>query len=124
MAEGILRRLAAATVEVYSAGANPSQVNPFAIKAMSARGIDISSHRSDGIKRYLDQEFDYVITVRDNAAENCPVFPGPAKRIHWNSPDPAAVTGDDSAVLQSFINVRDGLERKLRQWLKSHSWSR
>ena len=124
MAEGLLRHLAAATVEVYSAGANPSQVNPFAIKAMSARGIDISSHRSDGIELYLNQEIDYVITVCDNAAENCPVFPGLAKRIHWSFPDPAAVTGNDSAVLQSFICVRDGLERKRRQWLKSHSWSR
>lgn len=119
MAEGLLRHIAGDTVDVFSAGRAPSSVNPFAIKAMRARGIDIASHRSDHIEQYLDREFDFVITVCDSAAESCPVFPGRAERIHWSFPDPAAVTGDESAVLQSFNDIRDGLEKKLTQWLSS-----
>ena len=117
MAEGLLRHLSGGAIEVYSAGAKPSSVNPFAIQAMRQRGIDISGQSSDSIKRYLDTPFDYVITVCDNAAENCPLFPGPAKRIHWSFADPAAVTGDDEAVASSFAEVRDGLEARLSQWL-------
>ncbi len=119
MGEGLLRHLADGRVEVFSAGAKPSSVNPYAIRAMRKRGIEISGQSSDRIDQYLAQSFDYVITVCDNAAESCPVFPGPARRIHWSFPDPAAVAGDDEAVLASFISVRDGLEAKLRQWLDS-----
>ncbi len=119
MGEGLLRQLAAGRAEVFSAGAKPASVNPYAIRAMAARGIDISGQQSDHIDQYLAQSFDYVITVCDNAAESCPLFPGPARRIHWSFPDPAAVSGDDEAVLASFVRVRDGLEAKLRQWLDS-----
>ena len=119
MGEGLLRHLAGNAVDVYSAGAKPSHVNPFAIKAMNERGIDISRHSSDHINQFLETAFDYVITVCDNAAENCPVFPGPARRIHWSFPDPAAATGDDATVLRSFIDVRNGLEAKLSAWLAS-----
>ena len=119
MAEGLLRNLGGDICEVFSAGAKPSQVNPFAIRAMSERGIDISAQTSDGIDIYIAQPFDFVITVCDNAAESCPVFPGRAERIHWSFPDPAAVEGDDDAVTQSFAHARDGLEAKLRNWLGS-----
>lgn len=118
MGEGLLRHLAGAAVDVYSAGRAPSQVNPFAIRAMQERGIDISDQRSEHLDRYLGREFDYVITVCDSAAESCPVFPGRAQRIHWSFPDPAAVAGDDCAVLRSFIDVRNGLEAKLSAWLE------
>lgn len=119
MGEGLLRHLAGDRVDVFSAGRAPSNVNPFAIQAMRGRGIDIASHRSDHVDLYHDREFDFVITVCDSAAESCPVFSGRAKRIHWSFPDPASATGDDDAVLQSFIAVRDGLEQKLSEWLKS-----
>ncbi len=119
MAEGLLRYIAGDKVDVYSAGRAPSSVNPFAIEAMRERGLDISRHESDHVGKYLEHEFDYVITVCDSAAESCPVFPGRTERIHWSFPDPAAATSDDDAVLQSFINVRAGLEQKLRAWLKS-----
>ena len=121
MAEGILRHLAGDRVEVYSAGAKPSQLNPYAIAAMRKRGIDISGQSSDHLSQYLDREFDYVITVCDKAAETCPLFPGPARRIHWSFPDPAAAVGDEDAVLHAFIRARDGLEDKLRDWLRSLS---
>ena len=121
MAEGLLRYMAGDKVDVFSAGRAPSSVNRYAIQAMRERGIDIASHRSDHIDLFLEREFDYVITVCDSAAESCPVFPGSAERIHWSFPDPAAVTGDESAIHQSFIDVRDGLEMKLIQWLRSVS---
>jgi arsenate reductase len=117
MAEGLLRDMAGDRLDVYSAGSKPSVVNPFAIRAMAARGIDISGHRSKHLQEYLSTPFDYVITVCDNAAETCPVFPGPARRIHWSFPDPAAVTGSDEAVLASFVQVRDDLEHTLAGWV-------
>lgn len=119
MGEGLLRAIANDKIDVYSAGSQPSNVNPFAIKAMEKRGIDITGHASESLKIYLDKEFDYVITVCDNAAETCPVFPGPAKRIHWGFPDPAGVEGDDEAILSSFVTVRDGLEEKFNDWVKT-----
>ncbi len=119
MGEGLLRHLAGDKVDVFSAGSAPSSVNPFVVRAMRERGIDITSHRSEHLDLYLAHEFDFVITVCDSAAESCPVFPRRAKRIHWSFPDPAAVTGDDSAILQSFIDVREGLEGKLSAWLKT-----
>jgi len=86
---------------------------------MRKRGIDISSQSSDHLGKYLETEFDYVITVCDNAAETCPVFPGRALRIHWSFPDPAAVSGEHDDVLRSFIKVRDGMERRLQEWFSS-----
>ncbi len=117
MGEGLLRSLADDKIDVYSAGSKPSSVNPFAIKAMDARGIDITSHTSDSLTQYLNKEFDYVITVCDNAAETCPVFSGKSERIHWGFPDPAGVEGSDEDILASFISVRDGLEEKFTTWL-------
>ncbi|HEU4321529.1 MAG TPA: arsenate reductase ArsC [Roseiflexaceae bacterium] len=117
MAEGLLRALAGDRFEVYSAGSRPSVVNPLAIAAMDERGIDIRSHRSKSLSEYLSQRFDYVITVCDNAAEGCPVFPGRAERIHWSFPDPAAAEGDEAARLASFRTVRDAIEAQLRTWV-------
>lgn len=122
MAEGLLRDLAGNRLEVYSAGTKPSVVNPFAIRAMSERGIDISRQRSKHLDEYINQPFDYVITVCDNAAEACPVFPGRAQRIHWGFSDPAAVTGEDAEILASFVKVRDDLEHMLRKWLSEMGW--
>lgn len=116
MAEGLLRHFGGDKVEVFSAGSKPAQVNPFAIEAMADRGIDIRHHESKSLAAFLKMEFDYVITVCDNAAETCPVFPGKAQRIHWSFPDPAAVNGTDAEILASFINVRNGLEAKLTEF--------
>ncbi|HYP39232.1 MAG TPA: arsenate reductase ArsC [Chloroflexia bacterium] len=117
MAEGLLREMAGERMEVYSAGSKPSVVNPIAIEAMRERGIDISSHRSKHLGEYLAQPFDYVITVCDSAAEACPAFPGPARRIHWSFPDPAAAQGRELERLEVFRNVRDDIEARLREWL-------
>ena len=117
MAEGLLRAIAGEHVDVFSAGSKPSVVNPVAIRSMHKRGIDISGQRSKHLSEFLNQPFDYVITVCDQAAETCPIFPGKAERIHWSFPDPAAAQGSDAEILASFENVRDGLEAKLTAWL-------
>jgi arsenate reductase len=117
MAEGLLRALADDQFDVYSAGSKPSVVNPLAIRAMAERGIDISRQRSKHLREYIEQPFDYVITVCDQAAETCPVFPGRAQRIHWSFPDPAAVEGSDEEKLASFRQVRDAIETQLKVWL-------
>ena len=118
MAEGLLRSLAREQMEVESAGVAPSQVNPLAIRAMAERQIDISHHRSKHLNEFLEQPFDYIITVCDNAAEHCPVFPGKAARIHWSFPDPAAVQGSEEERLNSFRQIRDAIEKQLRIWLQ------
>ena len=117
MGEGLLREMAGEKMDVYSAGSEPSVVNPFAIKAMEQVGIDISGHTSKSLDLYLDKEFDYVITVCDNAAANCPYFPGTATRIHWGLQDPAAVEGSDDEILASFAHARDLLKGHFSDWL-------
>ncbi len=117
MAEGLLRQLAGERMYVFSAGSKPSTVNPLAIQVMAERGIDISHQRSKHLNEFLQQPFDEVITVCDQAAEVCPIFPGKAHRIHWSFPDPAAVTGSEAERLQAFRQVRDSIEERLRAWL-------
>lgn len=117
MAEGLLRHLAGDRFEVFSAGSKPSHVNPYAIRAMATRGIDISEQRSKHLSEYLDQPFDYVITVCDNAAETCPVFPGRAQRIHWSFPDPAAAQGSDAEILAAFKQICDDLKGNFQRWI-------
>jgi arsenate reductase len=117
IAEGLLRELAGTQFDVFSAGTKPSVVNPLAIQVMQECGIDISSHRSKHLNVFIDQPFDYVITVCDDAAEACPVFPGRARRIHWSFPDPAAVTGSQAERLRAFRQVRDAIESHLRAWI-------
>lgn len=117
MAEAWLRYLGGSAYAVNSAGTNPTIVNPLAIQVMAERSVDISQARSKSVTEFLDEPFDYVITVCDNAAEHCPVFPGRAVRLHWSFPDPAAVPGSDADQLQAFRNVRDGLYFQFWQWV-------
>ena len=121
MAEGLLRHLADEHFEVASAGVSPTQVRPEAIAVMRELGIDISHHRSKSVDEFLGQEFDYVITVCDNANEQCPVFPGNTKRIHWSFDDPAAEQGDEQLRLTVFRRVRDEILQQLRLFIKTPS---
>ena len=123
MAEGLLRHLAADQVEVSSAGTRPVGLNPHAVEAMREIGIDISAQRSKSVSEFDGQKFDTVITVCDNAAEECPVFPGTPQRIHWSLPDPAAVCGSLEQECRAFRDVRDALERRLRDFLRSQAAS-
>ena len=117
MAEGFLRHLAGDRFEVASAGVAPTQVRPEAIEAMHEIGIDISGHHSKSVDEFSGQQFDYVITVCDNANEQCPVFPGNTKRIHWSFEDPAAIEGDKETRLAAFRQARDKISRQLQSFL-------
>ena len=120
MAEGLLRTIAGDRFEVSSAGTQPTAVKPEAVTVMREHGIDISDHRSKHVGELDGQLFDYVITVCDNANENCPVFPGRAQRVHWSFPDPAAAEGDLETRLAAFRAVRDALEGALTEFAKTH----
>ena len=119
MAEGLLRRIAGDRYEVFSAGVAPSHVRPEAIEVMSELGIDLSSHRSKSVDEFAGQRFDYVITVCDNAAENCPVFPGSTKRIHWSFDDPAGVIGSEEDRVAAFRHSRDEIRKRLEQFART-----
>jgi len=119
MAEGLLRHMAGDRTEVFSAGVEQSFVRPQAIEAMRERGIDITDQRSKSVDEFAGQEFDYVITVCDNARERCPVFPSGTERIHWSFDDPAKAEGDEEAVLAVFRRVRDEIEGRLREFNKA-----
>jgi arsenate reductase len=117
MAEAWLHHLGGSAYSVYSAGTHPTTVNPLAIQVMAERYIDISHARSKSVTEFLDQSFDFVITVCDRAAEECPIFPGNVQRLHWSFPDPAAETGTLAERLQAFRNVRDGLYFQFWLWI-------
>jgi arsenate reductase len=119
MAEGLLRDFADDRFEVASAGVSPTQVRPEAIAVMREIGVDISQHHSKSVDEFAGQEFDYVITVCDNANEQCPIFPGNTKRIHWSFEDPAAAVGDEQARLAVFRRVRDEIHQRLRLFVVS-----
>jgi arsenate reductase len=106
IAEGYLRYFAGDKAEVFSAGIETHGVNPKAIAIMSEDGIDISGHTSNNIDEYRRIDFDFVITVCDNANENCPYFPSHAKKFHHNFPDPAKAKGTDDDVMKQFRLVR------------------
>jgi arsenate reductase (thioredoxin) len=112
MAEGYLKRFCGPEAEVFSAGIEAHGLNPRALKVMKEDGLDISSQSSDTIDRFADMNFDFIITVCDNARENCPYLPGKATRLHHNFPDPAKAVGTEEQVMTNFRNVRD----QVKQW--------
>ena len=114
MAEGLLRAGSGDRFEVWSAGTKPSQVRPEAVEVMGEIGIDISGQRSKSVDEFAGQSFDYVITVCDNAKQNCPFFPGKAERIHWSFADPAEATGSREDKLAQFRLVRDQIRERFR----------
>jgi arsenate reductase len=116
MAEGLLRNDAGDTFEVSSAGTAPSRVRPEAIQVMKEVGIDISNHRSKSVDEFADQEFDYVLTVCDQARETCPIYPGHTNRLHHSFEDPAAVEGSEGERLDAFRKVRDEIRSYLRDF--------
>ena len=115
MAEGLLRELAGERFEVFSAGTHPKGLHPQTIVAMEDIGIDVSRQRSKDVSEFLGRQFDYVITVCDNAKESCPIFPGHGNRIHMAFEDPAALEGSEQDRLALFRRVRD----EIRAYLKA-----
>ena len=118
MAEGLLRHDAGDRFTVESAGTNPTDVRREAIAVMNELGIDITSHRSKHVDEFEDQDFDWVLTVCDNAKESCPVFFGKARRLHRSFSDPAAIEGSEERRLGAFRKVRDELRAYLKSFTK------
>jgi len=114
--EYLLRRLGGSRFQVFSAGAFPTgKVNPFAIQILKdVYNIDASEARSKSWEEFKDVEFDFVVTVCDNARESCPVWPGQPIVAHWSSPDPAAVTGTDAEKYRAFKDVAFQIDRRLQ----------
>ena len=96
--------------EIFSAGVETHGVNPKAIATMKDDGIDISNHTSNNIDEYRNVDFDFVITVCDNAKERCPFFPTKAQKFHYNFPDPAKATGTDEEIAEEFRKVRQQIK--------------
>ena len=107
IAHGYLNHFAKEKAEIYSAGIETHGVNPKAIATMAADGIDISNHTSNNVNEYTNIDFDYVITVCDNAKESCPYFPTKAVKLHYNFPDPAKAQGTEEEVKAEFAEVRE-----------------
>ena len=110
IAEGYLRHFTGNKADIYSAGIEAHGVNPKAMATMQEDGIDISNQTSNNIDEYLDVNFDFIITVCDNAKEQCPIFPGKARKFHFNFPDPAKATGSVDEISEQFRQVREQIK--------------
>lgn len=121
IAEGYLRYFANGKAEVYSAGVEIHGVNPRAIQIMLADGIDISKQTSNHVNEYAAISFDFIITVCDNAKENCPYFPSSALKFHCNFPDPAKAKGSEIEIMQQFGSVRDKIKHYCKDFIEQNS---
>ena len=119
VAEAWLNHLYGDLFEAYSAGFEPGNLNPLAVKVMKEVGIDISQNKTKSVFDFVKAGmiFSYVITVCDEVnAERCPVFPGITTRLHWSIPDPAAVTGTEEEKLEKVRNIRDAIKLSIERW--------
>ena len=115
MAEGLLRHLHGDRYDAASAGTEPGALHPLAVRAMAEAGIDISAARAKGIDSLGDARFDLAVTVCDEAAEACPMYPGAARHAHWSLPDPSRATGSEDERLEVFRTVRDEIRRRVEE---------
>jgi arsenate reductase len=119
MAEAFLNQAGHPGIEAYSAGLEPSVVNPLTIKVMHEKGVDLSEARSKSVTEFLNKVFIHqLITVCSQAEKNCPaIWPGVLKVEHWAFDDPAAAQGSEEERLQVFRRVRDEIELTIKEWL-------
>lgn len=120
IAHGYLQHFAGNKAEVYSAGVETHGVNPKAIATMKDDGIDISHHTSNNVSEYTNIDFDFVITVCDNAKERCPYFPTKAQKFHYNFPDPAKATGTEEEIKREFELVRNMIKTYCLQFVQEN----
>lgn len=118
MAEGLVNHDLAGEVQAFSAGVRPTQVNPRAVRVMGEAGIDISRQRAKSVDDLAGEHFDLVVTVCDQAQEQCPLFPGDTEVLHVSFPDPAKATGSEEDILAVFRQVRDDLRGRLVSLLR------
>ena len=127
IAEGLLRARGGKRYQVFSAGTHPRTVHPLAIKAMAELGIDISEqagHRAKGIEEFENEPpLDLVVTVCDEAAEECPYFPRARRQEHWGFPDPSAATGTEAERLAVFRRVRDDIAERINDFVEHNQQS-
>ena len=115
MAEGLLRVLHGGLYEAYSAGTEPGGVSPYSFKVMNEIGIDMGAHRSKSIQEFFGQQFDYVVTVCDQAKEACPYFPGGKKIVHQSFADPSVLIGTEEEIIADFRRIRD----EIKSWIEN-----
>jgi arsenate reductase len=120
IAHGFLASMTVGKAHVYSAGVETHGVNPKAITTMKEIGIDISHHTSNNITEYFDVNFDYVITVCDNAKERCPYFPTKAVKLHYNFPDPAKAIGTEDEINEQFKSVRTMIKTYCEKFVEEY----
>ena len=120
MAEGYLKAFAGPLAEVFSAGIEAHGLNPRAIASMKEDGIDISYHTSNSVEEYSHIDFDFVITVCDNANEHCPIFPSNAQKVHHNFPDPSKAKGSEEEIMRQFSSVRDDMRRYFKEFVRTY----
>ncbi|MHA3786733.1 arsenate reductase ArsC [Flavobacterium hauense] len=120
IAEGYLRHFAQDKAIIYSAGVETHGLNPLAIAIMKEDGIDISNHTSNNIDEHYDIDFDFVITVCDNAKERCPFFPTKAQKFHHNFPDPAKAIGTEEEIKHEFAKVRNMIKVYSEDFIKNN----
>ena len=118
IAEALLQQLGGPGFDVHSAGSEVTPVNPLAIRALAEQGIDWTSARSKSIDEFLNQDFDYVITVCDGVREACPVMPGSRNTLHWGLDDPADVEGTEDERLAAFRQTRSEINARLRPFVE------
>ena len=120
IAEGFLRHYAVEKANVYSAGVETHGVNPRAVSTMNEVGIDISNHTSNNVNEYTNINFDFVITVCDNAKERCPYFPTNAEKFHYNFPDPAKAVGTEEEITNEFRRVRNLIDDYCKDFVQKY----
>jgi arsenate reductase len=123
MAEAFLRTYGGDIFDPYSAGLEPKGVNPLTVKVMNEVGIDISNQQSKSLDIYLGKVvFQYLITVCDDADQNCPTgIPGVKNRMHWSFEDPAKFEGTEEEKLVKFREIRDLIEKRIKEWVAEQS---
>ena len=121
MGEGLFRAEGGGRFEVFSAGTKPSSVRPEAIAVMKEMGIDISGQRSKSVDEFAGQSMDYVVTVCDNARDNCPLFPAGTERLHWSLEDPAAIQGSEEKRLEAFRRIRDQIHAQVKAFCRDRA---
>lgn len=119
MAEGFARHYGQGMVDAQSAGVAPSRLNPFAVAVMREKEIDISGHRSKAFDWDLARQMDVVVTVCGHANESCPVLPPEVERLHWPLEDPAAAAGSEDEILATFRRIRDQVESRVEELLRT-----
>ena len=120
IAHGYMQRFVGDKANVFSAGVETHGVNPRAIAIMAEDGIDISNHTSNNVLEYQDIDFDFVITVCDNAKKRCPFFPSNAEKFHYNFPDPAKAVGTEEEIMNEFKHVRDLIKKYCMSFVKEY----